>query len=177
MTQGWKFGSRTHRPQDPTLLAIFGAEAVSALSCKLRPRSGKFLNAIIDTVVGEVRPVSAKGIGLYTVNPSLEVGIVDIDDNVWSGDVENLITALVTLKVFEGGLALLKHGSHGSVCNYNALRERFEQAGTALGERYLFPFMQMQVSSKEIGGLRRLAISEKPTPFGVTKALEGIRCL
>ena len=102
---------------------------------------------------------------------------MDINHDVRAGDVQNFIAALVTLEIFKGWLALLEHGTHRTVCNYHSFGEGIEQVGTALRQRYLFPFVQMQVSSKDFGGLRRLAISQKPTPFGVTKALEGIRCL
>ena len=80
------------------------------------------MNLIFDAVIRKIGPVRSESVCFNTVHASLEVGIVNINHDVWSGSVKHFIAALVTFKVFKGWLAVLEHGSHSAVGNHYALR-------------------------------------------------------
>ena len=48
---------------------------------------------------------------------------MDVKDNVWSSDIQYLVTALMPLKVIERRLSVLEHRAHGAVSyNHSSLK-------------------------------------------------------
>ncbi len=121
----------SHGAEHPAHPVIAGLEVLGDPPRDLRAGARELLDAILDAVVGEVRPVGAEGVRLDRVDARLEVGAVDRLEDVGAADVEDLVAALVLLEVLEGRVELLQHRAHRAVGDHDALLEgRQERLGT-----------------------------------------------
>ena len=130
-----EFGPWPHRAQHPAHPAIVSFIGFGTGSRNFSPGPRQFFNSIIDLVIRKVRPVSAKSVGFYRIDPGVEIGVVNARDDVGPGDVENFITALKPLEVLQRGCSVLEHGAHGAIGNDDAVRHFLEQRFRARGKR------------------------------------------
>src|SRR6185503_12245248 len=86
-----------------------------------RPGLGELVDAIGDVVLAEVGQVGAERVRLDRVDPYGEVRVVDAAHDIRTGDVEDLVTALVALEVLQGRIRGLEHGAHGAIGHQNTL--------------------------------------------------------
>jgi hypothetical protein len=73
------------------------------------------MDAILDTVLGQIGEVGTKSIGFYAVDTDGEVLIVDCLNELGAGHIEDLVTALEAKEVIQARIDRLDHGSHRSV--------------------------------------------------------------
>ena len=103
--------------------------------CRLDPLAGdlarpcgELFDAVVDAVVGEVRPVGAEGVGFDGVDADREVGVVDVRDDIRAGGVEDLVAALELLEVvLERQVPPLQHGAHRAVGDDDPVVHRIQQ--------------------------------------------------
>ena len=119
MSQAWQFRARTHRSQNPARLFI-GVEIIGDLSSNHRACIGKLFDAILNAVLCEVGKIGAKRISLNGFCATLEILSVNSGNNVRSGDIQDLVAALMALKLIQGWVGLLNHRSHRTVSDDNA---------------------------------------------------------
>ena len=62
---------------------------------------------------------------------------MDTFDNVGSRDIQDFITALKALKVFQRWGGILQHGAHRTISDDNTVRERTHQFLGSSGHRQL----------------------------------------
>ena len=99
----------------------------------------QFVGAFRDAVFAEVSEVRAERVGFDTVDAGLQVGLVDLPDHVGPGDVEDLVTPLVSLEVVHAQVVCLKHRSHRPVGDEDAGTEDFTE-GESSAHRPTFGF-------------------------------------
>jgi len=73
------------------------------------------------SILAEVGQVGAEGIGLDRIDAHREVGVVDASHHVRTGDVEDLVTALMALEVVHGRVSRLEHRAHRAIGNQDTL--------------------------------------------------------
>ena len=78
----------------------FGCESISSFTRNLSTCKCKFVNSIFNSVFGEICPVGSEGICLNRIYTYFEIGIMDRFNDIWSGDIENLVATLMVLEIF-----------------------------------------------------------------------------
>ena len=114
MPQTRKLRARAHRAKNPARFFI-GVEIIGNLASNDCARKGKLFDAILNAILSEVGEVGTKRIGFNGFCAALQILSVNSGNNVWSGDIQDLIASLVALKFIKGWVRLLNHGSHGTV--------------------------------------------------------------
>ncbi len=117
----------THRAEHPPHPAVARLEFLDGAAGDLGTGPGELLDAVLDAVVREVRPVRAEGVRLDGVDPGLEVRRVDGGHDVGSRHVEDLVAALVLLEVVHARVGILEHRTHRAVRDHHALLQCGEQ--------------------------------------------------
>lgn len=117
-----------HRAEHPAEAPVGALGGLDALAGDAGPGLGELGDAVVDAVVGEVRPVRTEGVRLDGVDADGEIGVVDAADDVGAGRVQDLVAPLVALEVdVEGELVLLQHGAHRAVGDHDPRAQRVEQ--------------------------------------------------
>jgi hypothetical protein len=122
VAQGGELGAGAHGPDRPARPLGRGV-GVGDLAGDARPRLRELLDPFGDVVLAQVAEVGAEGVGLDTVDAGVEVGLVHGAHDVGTGDVEDLVAALVPLEVVQGGVLRLKHRPHRPVGHDDAFCE------------------------------------------------------
>ena len=103
-------------------------EAARDLSRQPGRRPGELFGAFGDLVLGEHEGQGSERVGLNDVDADLEEGLVELPDDVGSGDAEHFVAALERLpaEVVRAQLAKLQVGPGGAVIDDDALACRLE---------------------------------------------------
>ena len=110
-----EFGPRPHRPQDPAHPTVFGLVSFGAFPRDASACCCELFDAVVDAVIGEVGPVRAEGIRLDAVHADRKVAVVNAANEVRPRDVQNLVAALESLVVLQGGAEVLELGAHCTI--------------------------------------------------------------
>ena len=102
-------------------------ELVGYSSSYLRASLGKFFDSALDAILGEVRKVRTKGVGLNRLRTCRQVGAVNVGDDVLSSDVQNLVAAFVSFEVSKRRSGGLNHCSHCAIGNDHAIGDGVDQ--------------------------------------------------
>jgi len=95
---------------------------------ELRRLQRQIEDAVGDIVVGEVGEVGPERVGLDGVRAGLEVGAMDVLDDVGARVVEDLVAPLETGEVVEGEISGLEHRAHGPVGDHHPLGESVQES-------------------------------------------------
>ena len=118
-------GSLVPGPTEPSTNRGWSAvdQASAASRAIAAPADASSRIRSLDAVLAEVAQVRAEGVGLDAVDADGEVGVVHGAHDVGTGDVEDLVAALVALEVVERGVGRLEHRAHGAIRHDDALGE------------------------------------------------------
>lgn len=91
---------------------------------------GQLAAPVGDVIVGQVRQVTTEGVRLHQIGTGLEVGAVDLTQDVGSGVVEDLITAFEAEEViFHVEVKGLQLGTHGAIADEHVVAESVKECG------------------------------------------------
>ncbi|SKZ06038.1 Uncharacterised protein [Mycobacteroides abscessus subsp. abscessus] len=93
----------------------------------------EFADAVGDVVVAEIREVAAERVGLDSVGARLEVGAVDICENVGAGVVEDFVATLEVVEIVERQIRGLQHGAHRPIADQYSTRHVREERRVEVG--------------------------------------------
>lgn len=152
-----EFGSRTDGSEDePGGTVGRGAHLVGDAPRDRCPLVGQFTDAVGDVIVAEIGQVAAEGIGFHRISARLEVGPMDLLEDVGPGVVEDLVTTLETCEIVECEVGCLQHGPHRAVADQHAARHGRQEGGVVVSRVRRVRRHGVQSSSLSLGFGRRL---------------------
>ena len=130
MAQSGEFGTRPDRTENKARDAVGArSDLVGDLPGELGALEGQLPDAVGDVVVAEVREVATERVGLDRIRACLEIGSVDLPQDVRTGVVEDLVATLESKEIVQCQVRCLQHCSHGTVTDQDAFVHRGEQFG------------------------------------------------
>lgn len=102
---------------------------------RLAGQPGAGLAQLVDPVGNAVLPqvgeVGSEGVRLDAVDSDVEVRLVDLADHIRTGQVEDLVAALVPLELVQRQVVGLQHRAHRPVGHHHAFGQHTAQIGSA----------------------------------------------
>jgi hypothetical protein len=129
MAQRGQLRPGPHRAEDPPHPSVRRLGRLRPLASDRGALLGELGDAVVDAVVGEVRPVRAERVGLHCIHADRVVRVVDAGDDVRARDVQDLVAALEPLEIaLDRQLVALEHRAHRAVGDDDALVDGIQQS-------------------------------------------------